>query len=172
MPLRRPPSRHRHGLSLLLCGLLLLGGALTLMNQRSRLTEDKIPWELTDVSVEHGASFDLTVNQSEGKATDLVEFTQNGKETVLLRLPDAWILREVRGAALSSIASDTPDPGIRRWQLPPSILLSFSVPHPSLLVLHNAPVTPFLVRYKRANVVTKVLTEKTVLVKEKAVILR
>ena len=135
---------------------------MTIHADRLRSLHDTGPAE---IAVEHDAAVTLTVLQSSGKSSGIVEFTGEG-DHVRISVPVSWKRREVRGGALAAVTSDPPALGFTRWHLPESVTVSFRVKGSPGLTIRQASETPLLVLGKRVDVVSSGVIERSVLLKE------
>jgi hypothetical protein len=122
-----------------------------------------------DIGVEHTSPLTLFIRGTEGKTPGLIEFSHDGTETAPLSIPDTWILREVRRAAIKDITVDPPIAGFRRWHLPATVVLSFQTPGSVSLTVHNPSDIPLLIRHTRVSFPQSEATEGSVLAAEKPV---
>ncbi len=124
-----------------------------------------------NIALEHGAPVTLSMVIAEGREPGIVDLWHDGTVTHRLTVPATWELREVKNATLADVAAQTTGE-FRRMAFPAGAHLSFIVPPPDAITLHNSSRGMMQVKWKRVNVDKGTVREETMLVKSKALRLR
>ncbi len=118
----------------------------------------------TDLAVEHHSPLTLRLRSTNGRSPGLLQISHDGMETVDVSVPEDWILREVRGAALSQVPSDPPVGGFRRWHVPAGAAATFQTPKAVRLRIHNPTGATLLVRHERVSLSAGTTEQDSVLI--------
>ena len=128
------------------------------------------PKESVEIGVEHTQPMSLSLSVTTEREAGIADISHDAKEAVFLSVPSTWIRREVRGAALSAVTSETPTFGFTRWQLPAGSVISFALPaSPSAILLHNPSGVSLQVKVTRVDLEKKTVDRNIVLVKDTSV---
>ena len=165
MPKKRsmPPAFHLVGAMAamaLVAGAVLGGGSGELL-----------PVPSARVTVEHNSAATLVVRGTSGKTPGLIAFSHDGPETVLLGVPESWAVQEVRNAPLSSVPSDPPSGGVRKWHLPSGVVLTLRTQDVARLTLANPSGVPLVVRHTLVPLASGEAEEDSVIVTKQPVTL-
>lgn len=100
----------------------------------------------------------------------LIELTHDGKETVLVGLPETWERREVRGRSLEDTPADPPSFGFIQWHVPEGAILSFRAPGiPHTLDIQNPSSVPLKIRVVKVDLTTGAVERNVMLVTDQEV---
>ncbi len=119
--------------------------------------------EPVSIGAELSSRATLYWSESIGRTPGLVEVRQEGASGFYLSIPAGWTLREIRNGQISAATSDPPALGLRRWKLPESATLSFSVEQPGDYLLQRSGTAPLLVNSKRIHLQSGITEENSVL---------
>lgn len=107
------------------------------------------------VAIEHEASAGITVTHAIGGQAPFADIENENDFPIHISLPAAWERGEVKGAALSDVASDAPDFGFRRWRIPATSIVSFKTGNEwQILKVHNASPSLLKVRVITVDLAT------------------
>lgn len=153
------------GISLL--PLLIFGGIAVRMRQAHEIA--LLP---PTIAVEHEKPLELGVRLSIRGGTRLIDLSPHSQETIFISVPVRWQRTEVRGAALTSVTSETPTFGFVRWTFPPGASVGFKTEGSfRSITLQNPTKKPLTVSITSVNLETNVATHDVVLVKDEAIVI-
>ena len=146
-------------------GVLLL---LLFVTQSQSLLGSVTKGSPAEIGIEHTESVALDIALAIGAdGSGIIELAHDASETAQISVPDDWVLREVRGKALSEILSDPPSFGFTRWHVPAKATLSFRVPQiPSSLSAHNPSSAPLKIKLTKVDLESEKVERNVVLLKE------
>lgn len=150
-------SFHGRAAILTLLPLLIAGAYGIIMQQYEENLRQGI-----DIGIEHALPGAVTFTRTADTRPQLIDVTNEGKETMFISLPEAWVRGEVRGGPLSSVAEDRPMFGYRRWHIPAGVTISFQSPlRWGGMTMHNPSGIPLRLKIITVNL-KKETTEKEV----------
>jgi hypothetical protein len=122
---------------------------------------------LVDIGVEHELPLALKIETSTLPGGTLIEIINDDKEEIFVSVPSIWEKREVRNVPLSSVRSDDPSFGFRRWHLPARAALSLrsAEAHKRFLV-HNPSGAAMKVHFITVNLETEESRSEVVFIQE------
>lgn len=155
------PRTHMALASAALLALVFAGG----MRQTANVTSDIGP-DVT-IAVEHAQPMSLMIEMSTRSGQALIVLRHDGREPAAVTVPSAWIRREVRGAALSSVTSDDEMFGFVRWNIPSDASVEFAaLEAPGGIMVHNPSPAPLSASVIHANLDTNEIERNVVLIKD------
>jgi hypothetical protein len=145
---RKPPAPH----PILAIGGAVLIAALLLTNIKK--PEAPLQPLALIMTVEHHGRQTLSVNAAKNSKPGIVELRKDGSGTLMVKLPEQMVLREVRGAALAAVQKSNASKGMRTWTLPSAATLSFILEprSPSSFIIRSQSSDPLLLKLKTINV--------------------
>jgi hypothetical protein len=127
---------------------------------------------VADIAFEHASPLAAHIRMSALKGESLIEVSHEGKETILVSVPEDWRRTEVRNVPLQSVTEEPPMLGYRRWTLPEGASVTYySKDSPVNLLIHNPGRVPLKVRGIRVDLDTETTLQEIVLVHDEPTLL-
>jgi len=160
-------SPHQHAFAL--TALIAVVGifALSFVNQPQVTGEVIQKSPPADIGIEHTAPLSLSIDASELKGRGLIIFTANSEEETVISVPENWKRKEVRGAKIGDITSESASFGFTSWHFPPSASVTFEMPlFPSSVILHNPSSIPIKINLTKVDLNTEEVEKDVMLIQE------
>ncbi|MEK7591425.1 MAG: hypothetical protein AAB489_04430 [Patescibacteria group bacterium] len=155
-----------HGIFSLLAAFALL--LLFLAQSRSLLSSLSAQGSPTEIAVEHSVPLTLSLALAFGDGNGaIMEIRHDGMDAAHVSIPQEWILREVRGRALSDIIADPPAFGFTRWTIPADATVSYRMELvPSALTAVNPSPSALKIRLVKVDLTSDRVERDVLLVKD------